>query len=60
MDEERGGKRREGRETEMKERGEKEAKCTDKKENKIFLINKEIQKGSTAKSYMSNNLLNYC
>jgi hypothetical protein len=26
--------------------------CTDKKENKIFLIYKEIQMGSGAKSYM--------
>jgi hypothetical protein len=25
---------------------------TDKKENKIFLINKEIQSGAVAKSYM--------
>ncbi len=31
-------------------------KCTDKKE-KIFLIYKEIQKGSVAKSYMTNGLL---
>jgi hypothetical protein len=27
--------------------------CTDKKENKIFLIYKEIQKGAVAKSYMT-------
>jgi hypothetical protein len=27
--------------------------CTDKKENQIFLINKEIQKGAVAKSYMT-------
>jgi hypothetical protein len=33
--------------------------CTDKKENKIFLIYKEIQKGSVAKSYMTNSLLIY-
>jgi hypothetical protein len=31
--------------------------CTDKKENKIFLIFKEIQKGAVAKSYMANGLL---
>jgi hypothetical protein len=33
--------------------------CTDKKENKIFLIYKEIQKGSVAESYMTNGLLIY-
>ncbi len=32
---------------------------TDKKENKIFLIYKEIQKGVAAKSYMTNGLLIY-
>jgi hypothetical protein len=32
---------------------------TDKKENKIFLIFKEIQKGAIAKSYMTNGLLVY-
>ncbi len=31
--------------------------CTDKKENNIFLIYKEIQKGAVAKSYMTNGLL---
>jgi hypothetical protein len=31
----------------------------DKKENKIFLINKEIQMGSGAKSYMRKGLLIY-
>ncbi len=30
---------------------------TDKKGNQIFLIDKEIQKGSVAKSYMTNGLL---
>ncbi len=30
-----------------------------KKENKIFLIYKEIQKGAVAKSYMTNGLLIY-
>ncbi len=30
---------------------------TDQKENKIFLIYKEIQKGTVAKSYMTNGLL---
>jgi hypothetical protein len=30
-----------------------------KKENKIFLIYKEIQKGAVAKSYMANGLLIY-
>jgi hypothetical protein len=33
--------------------------CTDKKENKIFLIYKEIQKGAVAQSYMTNGLLIY-
>ncbi len=33
--------------------------CTDKKENQIFLIYKEIQNGSVAKSYMTNCLLIY-
>ncbi len=32
---------------------------TDKKETKIFLQNKEIQKGAVAKSYMTNGLLIY-
>jgi hypothetical protein len=32
---------------------------TDKKENKIFLIYKEIQKGLVAKSYIINGLLIY-
>jgi hypothetical protein len=32
---------------------------TDKKENKIFLIEKEIQKGAVAKTYMTNGLLIY-
>jgi hypothetical protein len=32
---------------------------TDKKENQIFLISKEIQKGSVAKSFMTNGLLIY-
>jgi hypothetical protein len=32
---------------------------TDKKENQIFLIYKEIQKGAVAKSYMTNGLLIY-
>jgi hypothetical protein len=30
---------------------------TDKKENQIFLIFKEIQSGEVAKSYMTNGLL---
>ncbi len=30
---------------------------TDKKENKIFLIYKEIQNGAVAKSYMNNGHL---
>jgi hypothetical protein len=34
-------------------------KCTEKKENKIFLTYKEIQKGVVAKSYMTNGLLIY-
>jgi hypothetical protein len=32
---------------------------TDKKEHKIFLIYKKIQKGTVAKSYMTNGLLIY-
>jgi hypothetical protein len=32
---------------------------TDKKDNKIFLIYKEIQNGAVAKSYMTNGLLIY-
>jgi hypothetical protein len=32
---------------------------TDKKENKIFLIYKEIQSGAVAKSYLTNDLLIY-
>jgi hypothetical protein len=32
---------------------------TDKKEKKIFLIYEEIQKGSGAKSYVTNSLLIY-
>jgi hypothetical protein len=32
---------------------------TDKKENKIFLIQKEIQKGAVAKSFKTNGLLIY-
>ncbi len=32
---------------------------TDKKENKIFLLYKEIQMGSGAKSYMRNGFLIY-
>ncbi len=32
---------------------------TDKKENKIFLISKEFQKGTVAKSYMTIGLLIY-
>ncbi len=33
--------------------------CTDKKENKIFLIYKEIQMGAVVKSYMRRGLLIY-
>jgi hypothetical protein len=33
------------------------ASYTDKKENQIFLIYKEIQNGAVAKSYMTNGLL---
>ncbi len=32
---------------------------TDKKENQIFLIYKEIQNGAVAKSYITNALLIY-
>jgi hypothetical protein len=31
--------------------------CIDKKEKKIYLISKEIQKGAVAKSYITNGLL---
>ncbi len=34
-------------------------KCTDKKENQIFLIYMEIQNGTVAKSYMTNGRLIY-
>jgi hypothetical protein len=34
-------------------------KYTDKKENEIFLIHKEIQTGAVAKSYMTKGLLKY-
>ncbi len=34
----------------------KKGECTDKKETQIFLIYKETQKGSVAKSYMTNGL----
>jgi hypothetical protein len=33
--------------------------CTDKKENPIFLIYKEIQNGAVAKSYMRKGFLIY-
>jgi hypothetical protein len=33
--------------------------CTDKKEKKIFLIYKEIEMGSVAKSYVRNGFLIY-
>ncbi len=32
---------------------------TDKKENQIFLIYKEVKSGAVAKSYMTNGLLIY-
>jgi hypothetical protein len=39
---------------------EQKRRCyTDKKENKIFLIYKEILSGAVAKSYMTNGLLIY-
>jgi hypothetical protein len=33
--------------------------CTDKKENEIFIIYKEIQMGAVAKSYMRKGFLIY-
>jgi hypothetical protein len=33
--------------------------CTDKKENQIFLVYKEIQSGAVAKSYMRKGFLIY-
>jgi hypothetical protein len=35
------------------------SQCTDKKENQIFLVYKEIQNGAVAKSYMTNGILIY-
>jgi hypothetical protein len=35
------------------------ALCTDKKENKIFLIYKELESGAAAKSYMRKGFLIY-
>jgi hypothetical protein len=35
------------------------ATCTDKKEKKIFLINREIRSGAVAKSYMRMGFLIY-
>jgi hypothetical protein len=35
----------------------RQAVCTDKKENLIFLIYKEIQSGAVAKSYMRKGLI---
>jgi hypothetical protein len=37
----------------------KKRSYTDKKENKMFLIYQEIQKGAVAKSYLTNGLLLY-
>jgi hypothetical protein len=37
----------------------KQLLCTDKKENQIFLIYKEIQSGAVAKSYMRKGFLIY-
>ncbi len=34
----------------------KETRYTDKKENQIFLIYREIKNGAVAKSYMTNSL----
>jgi hypothetical protein len=36
-----------------------EQRCTDKKENQIFLIFKEILNGAVAKSYMRKGFLIY-
>jgi hypothetical protein len=36
---------------------EERGACTDKKENQIFLIKKEIQSGAVAKSYMRKGFL---
>jgi hypothetical protein len=36
-----------------------EVRHTDKKENQIFLIYKQIQSGAVAKSYMTKGLLIY-
>jgi hypothetical protein len=45
----------------LTDRTERQLLCayTDRKENIIFLIYKEIQKGAVAKSYMTNALLIY-
>ncbi len=39
--------------------GNDDALYTDKNENQIFLIYREIQSGAAAKSYMTNGLLIY-
>ncbi len=39
--------------------GRERRRCTDKKENKILLIYKEIQSGAVAKSYMKKGFLSY-
>jgi hypothetical protein len=43
----------------MQEKNKIETKHTDKKENQILLIYREIQSGAVAKSYMTNGLLIY-
>ncbi len=37
----------------------KNVACTDKKENQIFLVYKEIQNGSIAKSFLRKDFLKY-
>ncbi len=53
------GKRTEVRKTFQIQIGIDKSNCTDKKEKKIVLIDKKIQKGLFAKSYVTNGLLIY-
>jgi hypothetical protein len=39
--------------------GDRKKQYTDKKENQIFLIHREIQSGAVAKSYMRKGFLIY-
>jgi hypothetical protein len=56
LDRDRERYRREDREI-MQRMEQQGIRSTSKKENKIFLIYKKIQKGAVAKSYMTNGLI---